>query len=47
MVYCMRRAVEWPGIAGYAAGTTGVYWMRQPTHRVGAEGNGLLYAMSG
>nr|QGF03296.1 hypothetical protein pVir-SCNJ1-51 [Klebsiella pneumoniae subsp. pneumoniae] len=29
------------------AGTTGVYWMRQPTHRVGAEGNGLLYAMFG
>ncbi|PUG91616.1 hypothetical protein DB351_07860 [Klebsiella pneumoniae] len=29
------------------AGTTGVYCRRESTHRVGAEGNGLLYAMSG
>ncbi|ACI12061.1 hypothetical protein KPK_A0244 (plasmid) [Klebsiella variicola] len=29
------------------AGTTGVYCMRQLTHQVGVEGNGLLYAMSG
>nr|QGF03297.1 hypothetical protein pVir-SCNJ1-52 [Klebsiella pneumoniae subsp. pneumoniae]QGW59091.1 hypothetical protein pKpnU95_00259 [Klebsiella pneumoniae]QJX12848.1 hypothetical protein [Klebsiella pneumoniae]QJX13328.1 hypothetical protein [Klebsiella pneumoniae]QJX13460.1 hypothetical protein [Klebsiella pneumoniae] len=29
------------------AGTTGVYCTRQLTLQVGAEGNGLLYAMSG
>ncbi|EMX27723.1 hypothetical protein ECMP0215612_5301 [Escherichia coli MP021561.2] len=28
MVYCMRRAVEWPGIAGYA-------WQEQRVSTVG------------